>query len=65
MTAGEKMEVIRLVEGSDLSMRRTLKELGLSRSTFYAWYRRYDEQGYDGLVAGDLSPLEPNSETSP
>jgi transposase InsO family protein len=51
MTAGEKMEVIRLVEGSDLSMRRTLKELGLSRSTFYAWYRRYAKEGYDGLVA--------------
>jgi putative transposase len=50
MTAGEKMEVIRLVEGSDLSVRRTLEELGLSRSTFYAWYRRYAEQGYDGLV---------------
>ena len=50
MTAGEKMEVIRLVEASDLSARRTLKELGLSRSTFYAWYRRYAEQGYDGLV---------------
>jgi putative transposase len=50
MTAGEKMEVIRLVEGSDLSVRRTLEELGMSRSTFYAWYRRYAEQGYDGLV---------------
>ena len=51
MTAGEKMEVIRLVEGSDLSVRRTLNELGLSRSTFYAWYRRYADAGYDGLVA--------------
>ena len=51
MTAGEKMEVIRLVEGSDLSVRRTLQELRLSRSTFYAWYRRYAEAGYDGLVA--------------
>ena len=50
MTAGEKMEVIRLVEGSDLSVRRTIEERGLSRSTFYAWYRRYAEQGYDGLV---------------
>jgi len=50
MTAGEKMEATRLVEGSDLSARRTLKEIGLSRSTFYAWYRRYAEQGYDGLV---------------
>jgi predicted DNA-binding protein (UPF0251 family) len=36
LTAAEKREVIRLVEGSDLSVRRTLHELGVSRSTFYA-----------------------------
>ena len=42
-TASEKLEVIRLVEGSDLSVRRTLRELGIHRSTFYAWYRRYHE----------------------
>ena len=28
-TAAEKMELIRLVEGSDLSVRRTLRELGV------------------------------------
>jgi predicted DNA-binding protein (UPF0251 family) len=33
----EKLEVIRLVEGSELSLRRTLQELGAARSTFYAW----------------------------
>jgi len=33
----EKREVIRLVEGSDLSVRRTLEELKVNRSTFYAW----------------------------
>ena len=37
LTAAEKAEVIRLVEGSDLSVRRTLAELGVHRSTFYAW----------------------------
>ena len=47
----EKIEVIRLVEGSDLSVRRTLGELGINRSTFYAWYERYTEQGRDGLVS--------------
>ena len=46
----EKMEVIRLVEDSALSIRRTLQELGITRSTFYAWYRRYAEDGYDGLA---------------
>jgi len=42
LTAAEKREVIRLVEGSDLSVRRTLSELGVHRSTFYGWYRRCD-----------------------
>jgi signal transduction histidine kinase/CheY-like chemotaxis protein/transposase-like protein len=47
--AAEKLEVIRLVEGSELSARRTLRELGVPRSTFYAWYRRYAEAGEGGL----------------
>ena len=49
-TQAEKMEAIRLVEESALSVRRTLQELGINRSTFYAWYRRYSENGYDGLA---------------
>ena len=31
----EKMEVIRLVEGSPLSVKQTLAELNANRSTFY------------------------------
>ena len=46
----EKMEIIRLVEGSQLSVRQTVEELDVNRSTFYAWYRRYEEGGYDGLA---------------
>ncbi len=46
----EKREIIRMVEGSDLSARRTLQQIGVSRSSFYAWYRRYSESGYDGLA---------------
>ena len=34
-TAAEKYELIRLVEGSDLPVRQTLRELQLNRSTFY------------------------------
>ena len=45
----EKMEIIRIVEDSRLGVKRTLKELGINRSTFYNWYRRYREGGYDGL----------------
>jgi serine/threonine protein kinase len=44
LTAAEKGEVIRLVEGSDLSARQTLRELQVSRATFYTWYCRYAEQ---------------------
>ena len=51
LTTAEKAEVIRLVEGSALSVRRTLTELGVHRSTFYAWYRRYAEDGVAGLGA--------------
>jgi hypothetical protein len=43
--------VIRLVEGSDLSARHTLAELGVQRANFSAWYRRYAADGEAGLVA--------------
>ncbi len=46
----EKMEIIRIVEGSSLGVKRTLAELDINRSTFYGWYRRYAEGGYDGLA---------------
>lgn len=49
-TQEEKYEIIRLVDGSDLSANRTLKELGIHKRTFYNWYRRYLEGGYDGLA---------------
>ena len=48
-TQAEKMEIIRLVEESDLSVTRTLQELDVARSTFYRWYRRYETEGYEGL----------------
>ncbi len=43
------MELILLLEGSSLSVRRTLAEIGLARSTFYAWYKRYLEGGPEAL----------------
>ena len=49
VSAAEKLELIRLVEGSQLSVKRTLAEIGLSRSTFYAWYKRYLEGGPEAL----------------
>ena len=35
----EKIEIIHLVEHSELSISKTLEELDVPRSTFYRWYR--------------------------
>ena len=58
LSASEKYEVIRLVEESELSVRRTLNELGVSRSSFYRWYKAYRDDGYEGLVARNKSPRQ-------
>jgi putative transposase len=55
-TQAEKMEIIKLVEASDWSAKRTLQELGVPRSTFYDWYRRYQVAGYDGLANRSAQP---------
>jgi transposase InsO family protein len=46
----EKLEIIRTVEESSLGVKRTLRELGINRSTFYQWYRRYQDGGYAALA---------------
>ena len=48
-TASEKMEIIRLVEQTELSARATLRQLGIPRSPFYGWYQRYLALGFEGL----------------
>jgi len=53
--ASEKLEIIRLVEGSHLSARQTLAKLGIPRTTFYRWYDRYLQRGEAGLQ--DQSPM--------
>ena len=47
--AAEKLEIIRLVEGSHLPVRRTLARIGVPVTTFYRWYDRYRERGLEGL----------------
>jgi putative transposase len=49
----EKYEIIRLVEDSEIGPIRTIKELGINKSTFYNWYGRYRKGGYDALGAND------------
>jgi len=45
----EKIEIIHLVEHSELPVKQTLEKLQVPRSTFYDWYQRYQELGPDGL----------------
>ena len=46
----EKLEIIRVVEDSSLGVKRTLRELDVNRSTFYAWYDRYLKRGAEALT---------------
>jgi len=48
-SSSEKFEIIRLVEQSSLPVRQTLQRLGIRKSTFYNWLKRYYEAGIDGL----------------
>ena len=54
----EKMEIIHLVEHSDLPITRTLDELDVPRSSFYRWYLKYQEDGYEGLADYKSSPRQ-------
>ena len=56
LSAAEKLEVIRLIEGSELPVRCTLRELGVSRSSFYRWYRQYLDNGPECLEPSSRSP---------
>jgi len=49
LTATEKHEIIQQVTRSELGVKRTLEEYGISRSTFYKWYQSYLKNGFDGL----------------
>jgi putative transposase len=49
--ASEKLEIIRAVETSPLSVRRTLAQIGIAKSTFYSWLDRY-------ATGGGLDALE-------
>lgn len=50
LSANEKYEIIQEVTRSELGVKRTLQEYGISRSSFYKWYQSYLERGYDGLL---------------
>ena len=48
LSAAEKYEIIQLVDRSELGVNRTLKEMGIHKSTFYKWYQAYLANGLDG-----------------
>ena len=50
------MEIIRLVEETDLPVRATLRQMGIPTSTFYGWYERYMSSGFDGLHDKKMLP---------
>ena len=47
--ASEKAEIIKIVEQSHLSARKTLEQLGVPRATFYRWYEQYQAGGPEAL----------------
>ena len=47
--ASEKLEIIRIVEQSSLSARRTLEQIGVPRATFYRWYDQYLDRRPEAL----------------
>jgi putative transposase len=49
-THSEKMQIIRLVEESPVSIKQTLSKLNINRSTLYKWYRRYEKGGFEALA---------------
>jgi transposase-like protein len=48
-TVSEKQEIIHMVTRSEIGVNRTLREIGINKSTFYKWYHAYSENGVEGL----------------
>ena len=54
--ASEKVEIIRIVEQSSLSARKTLAQIGVPRATFYRWYDQYQTGGPEALEDNPSGP---------
>ncbi len=53
--AKEKLEIIRLVEQSNIPAKQALDRLGIPRTTFYRWYDKYVQGGAEALE--DKAPM--------
>lgn len=54
-TVSEKQEIIHMVTRPEIGVNKTLREIGLNKSTFYNWYNAYSENGVDGLIPNKRS----------
>ena len=48
-SASEKLEILHMVWESNLSVRQAVRQIGISRATFYQWLDRYQHGGLAGL----------------
>ena len=53
LSGAEKLEIINIVVQSEIGVNKTLRELGIHKSTFYNWYNLYLEKGEEAF----FSPL--------
>jgi transposase-like protein len=65
--AKRKKEILDKVAQSNLPTKTILKELGISRSTYYSWLKRYEEEGEEGLLdsRSQAQPSEEKVEAAP
>ena len=65
--AKRKKEILDKVAQSNIPTKTILKELGISRSTYYSWLKRYEEEGDEGLLDSRslAKPAEEVEETAP
>ncbi|MGD8924865.1 MAG: helix-turn-helix domain-containing protein [Syntrophobacterales bacterium] len=62
--AKRKKDILDRVAESNLPTKTILKELGISRSTYYSWLKRYEEEGEEGLL-DSRSLSTPEDEEAP
>jgi transposase len=65
--ARRKKEILDKVAQSNIPTKTILKELGISRSTYYSWLKRYEEEGDEGLLDSRslAKPAEEVEEAAP
>src|SRR5919106_4522279 len=63
--AKHRLQVIRHAKEVTGNVAQTCRYYGISRQTFYSWYRRYEEKGLVGLRDRSKRPLVSPKATQP